>query len=256
MIISAIKRPLWFMVLIAFSIIAVLCYFTKTTGAYAIYYNGSVRKLPIYKVDRQDNKIAISFDCAWGADYTEKLLDILDEYNVKCTFFCVEFWVEKYPDMVQKIHKRGHDIGTHSKTHPNMSKLSKKQIEEELTSSVKAIENVISKKVELFRPPFGDYNDNLLEVANSLNLFTIQWSVDSLDWKDLTTKEIVNRVVSRTNKGDIILCHNNGANTAKALPYVLSNLKEKGYEFVKISELIYKENYKINSFGVQIKNDC
>ena len=224
-------------------------------GVSAVYFGGSVKKLPIYSVQRDDNKISISFDCAYGADYTLSLLDILDEYNVKCTFFCVEFWVDKFPEMVKEIVKRGHEIGTHSKTHPKMSTLSEEKMKEELSSSISAIEKLTEKKVELFRAPFGDYNDKLISVSENLGLYTIQWDVDSIDWKDISSDAIVKRVVSKTKSGSIILCHNNGKNTAKALPYVLSNLIEKGYKFVKISELIYKENYKINSFGVQIKND-
>lgn len=227
----------------------------KKTGAFVVYAGGTVRKLPIYSVERSDNKISISFDCAYGADYTLKLLDTLDEYDVKCTFFCVEFWVEKYPEMAKEIVKRGHEIGTHSKTHPKMSKLSEGEIREELTSSISKIEGLTGQKVELFRPPFGDYNDRLIEICSDLNIFPIQWDVDSIDWKDISAKEIVNRIVKKTKSGSIILCHNNALHTHEALCYVLSNLQEKGYEFVKISDLIYKENYKINSFGVQIKND-
>ena len=107
----------------------------------------------------------------------------------------------------------------------------------------------------MFRPPYGDYNNDLISVCENLGLYAIQWNVDSIDWKDISAKQITDRVVSKTKSGSIILCHNNGLHTAEALPYVLSNLKEKGYEFVEIGKLIYKENYKINSFGVQIKND-
>ena len=107
----------------------------------------------------------------------------------------------------------------------------------------------------MFRPPYGDYDNKVISVAESLNLYTIQWDVDSLDWKDLSTSEITKRVVNKTKSGSIILCHNNGQNTHKALPYILSNLQEKGYEFVKISELIYKENYTIDNFGRQRLNN-
>ena len=96
--------------------------------------------------------------------------------------------------------------------------------------------------------------DDVIDVATELGLYTIQWDVDSIDWKDISAKEIVNRVVSKTKSGSIILCHNNGLHTAEALPYILSNLKQKGYEFVKISQLIYKDNYTINAFGRQISN--
>ena len=255
MIISAIKKPTIVIISIICILLITLSAIVESTGAYAVYFNGTVKKVPIYSVDRKDNKISISFDCAYGADYTEKLLEILQEYDVKCTFYMVEFWVKKFPDMVKKIHDAGHEIGTHSKTHPKMSTLSESEIKDELLSSIKAIENITGQKVETFRPPFGDYDDLLLDVATSLGLYTIQWDVDSIDWKDITAEQIIKRVVSKTKSGSIILCHNNGRYTAKALPYILSNLKEKGFEFVKINELIYKENYKINSFGVQIKNE-
>ena len=134
-----------------------------------------------------------------------------------------------------------------------MSKLGEGEIVKELTTSVSAIEAITGNKVEVFRPPYGDYDDLLIEIAAELNLQTIQWDVDSLDWKDLTAKQIVNRIVSKTKSGSIILCHNNGLHTLEALPYVLGELKQKGYEFVKISDLIYKDNYEINSFGKQIK---
>lgn len=227
---------------------------TQKTGAYAVYMGGTVRKLPIYSVERNDNKISISFDCAYGADYTLKLLDVLDEYNVKCTFFCVEFWVEKYPDMVKEIVGRGHEIGTHSKTHPKMSKLSESEIKNELTSSISAIESLTGKKVELFRPPYGDYNDRLIKTARELGLFTIQWDVDSLDWKDLSAKEIKSRVTSRVKSGSIVLFHNQGLHTAEALPTIIRELKGEGYEFVKISDLIYHENYQMRTDGSQIQN--
>ena len=237
--------------------LALLLVFSITlnkTDSASVYFNGTTRKLPIYSVDRNDNKISISFDCAYGADYTDSLLDTLDEYNVKCTFFVVKFWVDKFPDKVKKIIEKGHEIGTHSTTHPNMSKLSVEKIKEELTLSINAITSLTNTPVNLFRPPYGDYDNDVISVAESLNLYTIQWDVDSLDWKDLSTSEITNRVVNKTKSGSIILCHNNGQNTHKALPYILSNLKQKGYEFVKISELIYKDNYYIDNFGRQRQN--
>ncbi len=255
MIFKTLKKPLAVFCTLSLIVVIGLCSAVRISGASVVYTGGTIRKLPIYKVQRNDNKIAISFDCAYGADYTFKLLDTLDEYHVKCTFFCVEFWVNKYPEVVKEIVKRGHEIGTHSKTHPNMSKLSKSEILSELSSSISAIESVANNKVELFRAPFGDYDNDVIETAENMGLYTIQWDVDSIDWKDISAKEIVNRVVKKTESGSIILCHNNGLHTHEALPYILSNLQEKGYEFIKISDLIYKENYKINSFGVQIKND-
>ncbi len=226
----------------------------KHTGAYQVFYGGTMRKLPIYSVQTDEKKIAISFDCAWGVDYTDKLLQTMKEENVKCTFFAVEFWSEKYPEYLKKIDSFGHEIGTHSATHPYMSKLSKENIIKELTTSSKAIENIIGKKIEVFRPPYGDYNDRLIETASELGLYTIQWSVDSLDWKDLSADQIYNRVVSRVEKGSIVLFHNQGLHTAEALPRIIKELKGQGYEFVPIGELIYRQNYRISPSGKQIKN--
>lgn len=122
------------------------------------------RKIPIYCVDRSDNKVAITFDAAWGADKTQKILDVCHRYGVKATFFLVGFWIDNYPDMVKKIDEMGHTIGTHSETHPKMGSLSAEKITQELSSSMKKITDLTGKEVKLFRAPFGDYSNRLLEV--------------------------------------------------------------------------------------------
>lgn len=226
----------------------------KTTGAYSVFYGGNLRKLPIYRVQTEEKKIAISFDCAWGVDYTDKLLAVMEEENVHCTFFMVEFWAKKHPEYVKKISDLGHEIGTHSATHPYMSKLDKTAIQKELTTSTQAIENITNKKVEVFRPPYGDYNDLLIDTATEMGLYTIQWDVDSLDWKNLSAQEIVNRVTGRATNGSIVLFHNQGLHTAEALPTIIKQLKAKGYTFMRIGDLIYRDNYKMAIDGTQIKN--
>ncbi len=211
----------------------------------------SSRSLPIYSVDRTDKKIAISFDCAWGVDFTDKLLDVMEKNGVRCTFFAVQFWVEKYPEYVEKIVAAGHEIGTHSRTHSYMSKQSQAEIKDELTTSSLAIERLTGQKVTLFRPPYGDYNNLLIDTCNSMGIFPIQWDVDSLDWKNLSATEIAMRVINGAKSGSIILCHNNALHTAEALPLIFSTLKNRGFEFVPISELIYTENYRIDGSGKQ-----
>ena len=224
------------------------------SGASQVFYGGTLKKLPIYSVGTNEKKVAISFDCAWGVDYTDKLLAIMKTENVRCTFFTVQFWAEKYPEYLKKISDLGHEIGTHSATHPYMSKLSKSQIEKELSTSINAIESVTNKKVQLFRPPYGDYNNLLIETATDMGLYSIQWSVDSLDWKDLSATQIEERVLKRVKEGSIVLFHNQGLHTAEALPNIIRCLKEKGYAFVPIGELIYKSDYYMSADGTQIKN--
>lgn len=225
----------------------------SSTGAYSVFYGGNLKKLPIYRVQTEEKKIAISFDCAWGTDYTDKLLEIMAQEKIQSTFFMVEFWVKKNPEYVKKIFEYGHEIGTHSSTHPYMSKLDKVAIQKELTTSVNAIESITGAKVELFRAPYGDYDDLLIDTAKELGLYTIQWDVDSLDWKNLTASEITDRVTKKVQNGSIVLFHNQGKYTAQALPQIIKTLKDKGYTFVKISELIYRDNYKMSADGSQVK---
>ena len=211
----------------------------------------SIRSLPIYSVETEEKKIAISFDCAWGVEHTDRLLEIMQQNDIRCTFFAVQFWVERYPEYVKKIVDAGHEIGTHSRTHPYMSTLSKAQIQDELTTSSQAIEKIIGKNVTLFRPPYGDYSNTLIDTCKEMGLYSIQWDVDSLDWKNLSGTEIALRIINGTKPGSIILCHNNGLHTAEALPLIFSTLKNRGYTFVPIGELIYKENYYIDHNGRQ-----
>jgi len=165
------------------------------------------KKLPIYSVKTDENKVAISFDAAWGADKTRDIMQMCDSYGVKATFFLVGFWVEKYPEMVKEIYNNGFEIGLHSNTHPDMTKLTKTKIKQELETNIKLIQDLTGYRPKLFRPPYGYYNNNLIEVCEELNIYCIQWSVDSLDWKGLSASQIAGRVCSKTENGSIVLFH-------------------------------------------------
>ncbi len=212
------------------------------------------RLLPIYSVQTSENKLSISFDAAWGADKTREIMSICDSYGVKATFFLVGFWIEKYPEMVVEIYNNGFEIGIHSSTHPDMTKLSKNEIRDELTTNIKLIEDLTGYTPKLFRPPYGYYNNTLIEVCNELNLSCIEWSVDSLDWKGLSASEIAGRVCSKAENGSIILCHNNSDHILDGLKMILEYFKNNEMQLVPIGELIYYDDYTINSQGTQIKN--
>ena len=216
-------------------------------------YYSAAKKVPIYSVETNENKLSISFDAAWGADKTKLIMDICDSFNVKATFFLVGFWVDKYPDVVKEIYNRGFEIGLHSNTHPDMTKLSTNEIKEELEENIKSIQNITGERPTLFRPPFGYYNNRLIDICEELKIFCVQWDVDSLDWKGLSASEIANRVVSKAKKGSIVLFHNNSDNIINSLKLVLETFKQKSLNVVPIGSLIYTNNYTINNLGIQIK---
>ena len=223
----------------------------RCTGAYVLFAGGTVRRLPVYSVEREDRKISITFDCAWGTEHTDAILEVLAREEVRATFFMVEFWAEKYPEYVQKIDEAGHEIGTHSAAHSHMAGMEETRIREELRTSSAAITAVTGKAVTLFRAPFGEYDDRLVRTAEEEGYAVIQWDVDSLDWKDLSASEIALRVTGRAKEGSIVLCHNNGLHTAEALPAILDALQNGGYTFVPVGELLLQGESVVDAQGRQ-----
>ena len=213
------------------------------------------KELPIYCVEKDKPEISLSFDAAWGNEDTRKILDVLKKHNVKVTFFMTGGWVEKYPDDVKAIAAAGHDLGNHSENHKQMSKLSPAQCKDELMRPHEKVKKLTGRDMILFRPPYGDYNDTLIQVCHENNYYPIQWDVDSLDWKDYDAATIIRRVTEHKHLGNssIILCHNGAKHTAEALDELIRTLKEKGYKLVPISSLIMKDHYTINAEGRQIK---
>ncbi len=219
--------------------------------AASVYFNNALRKVPVYYVGTDKKQVAISFDAAWGADKTEKIIEICNEFNVKATFFLVGFWVEKYPEMVKKIYDNGFEIGTHSNTHPDMTKLSHEDQKLELSTCMNLIKKITNQDVKIFRPPYGAYNDSLITAAQELGLTTVQWDVDSLDWKGLSAMEINNRVLNGVKNGSIILCHNNSDHILDALPIMLDRLQKRGYTITPVGDLLIKGDYIIDNNGMQ-----
>ncbi len=240
-------------IMLALTLVLVL---TAATVGSVTTFAGDNRKLPIYCVETEKKQIAISFDAAWGNDDTGELIKILGEYKVPATFFVVGTWVDKYPESVKELSDAGHQIHNHSNTHPYMTQISKTQMENELKACNEKIEAITGKCPTLFRAPYGDYDDVVLTATEGMDMYTIQWDVDSLDWKDNATPEsICKRVTSKVKNGSIVLFHNDADHTPAALPNILKTLKEQGYEFVFIEDLILKENYEIKHDGTQCKKD-
>ncbi len=212
------------------------------------------RELPIYSVDTEEKKISISFDAAWGAEDFYTIMDVLDKHNVKTTFFMTGEWVEKYPECVKTLVEKGHDLGNHSATHPDMTTLSKAQQKEQILAVHNAVKELTGYEMELFRPPYGAYNNDVIRTCYEIGYYPVQWDVDSLDWKDYDAATIIDNVCNHESLdcGSIILCHNGALHTAEALDEMLTNLENQGYEIVPISELIMRENYHMDVTGQQI----
>lgn len=200
----------------------------------------SGRIIPIYSVETPQKKVAFSFDAVWGADQTRNLLAILRKHKVKTTFFLGGFWLEKYPDMVKLIAKEGHEIGNHTYTHPHLNSLAPKQIQDELMRTHQLIFSLTGQKAHLFRPPFGEYSNKVIETAQQCGYQTIIWDVDSLDWKNLSSDVMVQRVYKGLRPGSIVLFHNAGLNTPQAIDTLLNRLKAESYEVVPISQLLIR----------------
>ncbi|CCQ98566.1 Polysaccharide deacetylase [[Clostridium] ultunense Esp] len=240
--------------ILIFILMISISYTTIKTNSNFLEVFSYKKELPIYSVGTDEKKIALSFDAAWGDEFTLGILDILDKYNVKSTFFLVGFWVDKYPEHVKEIYNRGHEVGNHSTNHPYMTKLSDEEIVKELNTTGDKIEKLINEKPILFRPPFGDYNDRVISLCRENNYYVIQWDVDSLDWKELGVQPVVDRVTRNVGKGSIVLFHNNAKYILEYLPIVIERLQEEGYEIMPISDLIYKEDFYMDNTGRQRSN--
>lgn len=238
---------------VAILTVAVLIGIANTNSIKTIQTSSSEKLLPIYNVQTDKKQVAFTMNCAWSADDIDSILETLKNNDVKITFFIVGEWADKYPEAVKKIYDAGHEIGSHSDKHPHVNKLSGEENLKEIQSSVSKIEKITGAKTNLYRAPYGEYNNIVIQTAKENGYFTIQWNLDTLDYEGLTGEEMWNRLKDKVVNGSIILSHNGTKHTADSLDMLIKNIKSKGYNFVKISDLIFKENYEINANGTQIK---
>lgn len=245
------RKRLWTKLGLGLCLAAVCTAYTAGLNQSATTVVAQKRELPVYSVERDDKVVSISFDASWGADKTIPILDILDQYGVKTTFFLVGGWVDKYPDMVKEIFARGHEIGNHSNTHPQMSKLGEEGIREELRMMSDKVEKLTGVRPTLFRPPYGDYNDRVIQVARAEGYEAVQWSIDSLDWKDRGTQDIIKRCTYKVENGDIVLFHNDSNDIVNALPTVIQHYQGLGFTIIPVGQIVLDGDYTIDVQGKQ-----
>ncbi len=197
------------------------------------------------KIDPERKRIALTFDSGWEYENAEHLLNCLDEFGIKATFFTRGFWAKDHPEIATDIVNRGHDLENHSLTHGHMNEMDENEVRNEVSETTNIIKDITGFDADLFRPPYGEYNERILEILGEEGYpYTIMWTVDSHDWaKELNgiaiTKDyVIKRVLENASDGAIILMHVGGYETVNALPDIINGLRADGYYFVKVKEMI------------------
>ncbi|GAA0762961.1 MULTISPECIES: polysaccharide deacetylase family protein [Clostridium] len=226
-------------------------------GELKYVFSSTFNEGPIYRVNKDEKVISLSFDINWAEkDEIYNILEVLDKYNVKATFFIMGGWVnysEENREKLIKIKEGGHEIGNHSYIHPMFTKIDENRMKEELEKTDKIIEETIGIKPKLFRFPSGDYNKKAFDYVSSKGYKCIQWDVDSVDWKERGADEEYNRVIKKVAPGSILLFHNNAKYTPGNLDRIIKSLEDSGYSFATVGDIIYYENYYVDDKGEQIK---
>lgn len=235
---------------LAFTGLIVFIFWTVSNPA-IVGVSASKRQLPVYCVQRDDKVVALSFDAAWGNEDTQTLIDIMDKYKINTTFFVVGDWVDRYPESVQALYEAGNEIMNHSSDHAHFSSLTSEQIVNDLRNCNEKIEAITGVSPILFRCPYGEYDDHVINAVNSIGMTAVQWDVDSLDWKGLSAAEIQKRVLDKVQPGSIVLFHNAAENTPEALPGIIESLLADGYTIVPVSQILLKGDTFIDSNGRQ-----
>ncbi len=234
--------------------VCLVCFVALRSSGYIDAVSTSARLLPIYSVETERKCVAITFDSAWGDEDTQQILDVLEKNNARATFFVTGDYLDRCSASAKAFFDAGHEIANHSDMHPHPNKMSKQELIDDTQKCEQKIIALTGKSVMLYRSPYGEYNNSVVETINSMGYSFIQWDADSLDYKGLGAEEIKTRICSRVKNGSIILFHTGTKNTADALAILLPKLAEQGYSFVPASELIYKDGFYIDNTGRQIKN--
>lgn len=240
--------------LVTVLLIALVSYLVPQ-GVKAVATQVEQRKLPIYNVQTDEKKIAITFDAAWGNSDTDELIRVLKKHNAKATFFFTGQWVSKYPDDVRKLYAEGHEMGNHSDSHFHIKGKTADELKADILACNEKIKNTVGIAPTVYRGPYGEYNNELLSEVEKLKMYAVQWDIDSRDWQKRSVQDMISSVSGNAKNGSIILFHNDVENTPAALDKILEILAREGYSFVTVSDLIYKDNYFLDSSGTQHQNN-
>lgn len=218
------------------ALIFVACFFGGSNNNVTETAN-SEYKGTIYAGDKNSKNVSLMINVYWGNESLVKMLDILDKYNVKTTFFIGGTWAKDNPELLKSIHAKGHEIASHGYNHKEHGKMDFSGNLTEIQTCHEIVKDILGIEMEFFAPPGGSYNENTTKSASSLGYKTIMWTRDTIDWRDHNSSLIYNRAVTNMQGGDLILMHPT-ENTAEALTNIICYAKKHGFNLVPVSETL------------------
>ena len=216
------------------------------TAAKAVISTVSGRLVPVYSVLTQEPKVSITFESSAGRDLTREILKVLEDYGVMATFFLSGEWMERNKDSARLVDASGHELGNYTYSAPYPNSLLKADLKRELEKAHKYIEKATGKAPKVFRPPYGEYSNKVIEAAKELGYETVIWSIESLDWRGTSSDDMLKGISEKLHKGAIIRFHVTGPNTVEALPQIIEAIRDAGYEIVPLSQLLLEGDYYIH----------
>jgi len=197
----------------------------------------SAKLTPIYQGNTKEQKVAFACNVFWGEEYLPGMLEIFEAENIHVTFFLGGSWVNKHAELVKEMASKGHEFGNHSLTHPHPNALTKQENKEQIIKTEAAIFNLTGITTRLYAPPYGEFNQTVLQAADELDYQTIMWTVDTIDWQRPAPQIIIDRVLKKVRNDAIILMHPT-APTTEALPALIKELKQRGFTIVPVAAII------------------
>jgi len=192
---------------------------------------------PIFRGRADVHSVALTCNVVWGEEYLPRFLDILQEKDVKMTFYLGGKWVEENQELARRIAAAGHEIANHGYDHRHHQNLDKAGNQVEITKASEAIVRVTGKEAKLFAPPYGEFNATIVTAADELGYKTVMWSIDTVDWKLPGVNTIVGRVLGKAHNGAFVLMHPT-AQTIEALPAIIDGLREQGFSLTTVTEIL------------------
>jgi peptidoglycan-N-acetylglucosamine deacetylase len=227
------KRQLWLVLAVSLSLLAVILHRQITQRVFSGLVAGAH-----YRVETAEPLIALTFDAVWEPGETGRILDILDRYEVRATFFAAGGWLRYNGHLAREILLRGHEIGHHGYTHQPLTEMDDDKLAAEFERMEEALREELNQTANLLRPPYGETDPRVVSFAAERGYRTILWSVDPHDWLDPGREQIIRRVTGAAHKGAIVLFHTNAPQTPEALPAIIEHLRMQGYEIVTVSAML------------------